>query len=311
MPKYRVKLSQCPNCGTSLLQAENFCPNCGQENHEIIRPASHLWKELLENIVNIDSRFLHTVRTLFSKPGKLTMEYNAGKRMRYLSPVKIYLFASVLFFILQSVAFKLNNDPNDLLKENLQKDSEEVITINLGTGSVNMSYEEAQKLADLKEENLDSFLVQNDLPPNFFYRKLLRQSGRILNGEINSFGNFFNQAISYGMFLLMPLFGFLLLLFYRRQQKFYVEHLIFSIHLHSIAFIFMFFSTLVDILMGFKALGLIFNLIFMIYGLIALRNVYQESWIKTTAKFLGLLIVYGIFLATTLSVIALIAILIF
>ena len=311
MPKRRVKLLQCPNCETLLPNAENFCPNCGQENHEIIRPASHLWTELMGNLFNIDSRFFRTMKALFLKPGKITREYNAGKRMFYLPPIRIYLLASVVFFLLQSISFNLSDEQVAAIKDRSDKNPQDTIQINMGMSSLTMTNEEAYNLASLEEEQIDSFLLESDITPNFFSRKMLRQSSRLLNGEINSVTQLISQGLSFGMFLLMPLFALLLMLFYREQQRFYVEHLVFSIHFHGVAFMLMSLGYLSEIAFEWERMGNLFDLIAVVYLFLFLKNVYQNSIGKTLLKFLGLLMLYGLLLGIAFLIIGFIAVFIF
>jgi hypothetical protein len=313
MPKHRVKLLQCPNCQTPLPNAENFCPTCGQENHEIIRPASHLWTELMGNIFNVDSRFFHTIKALFFSPGKLTREYNAGKRKYYLPPIRIYLLASVLFFLAQSVAMKLSNEQLIEIKKEFTDNPSDSTNINLFNKKIRMTKLEMLELSQYKREALDSFLITHDVEPTFFNRVIVRQGSKAVNGQINGLSETFQQFLSFGMFLFMPIFGLLLMLFYRKQKRFYVEHLIFSIHLHSIGF----FIFTLNTLLGFLPLSIIhyftniFGIILFAYFLFSLKYIYQESWAKTIFKLLGLSIIYGIISSIGLTVIALLALFVF
>ncbi|MFT4758963.1 MAG: hypothetical protein ACI9XO_002048 [Paraglaciecola sp.] len=311
MSKRRVKLLQCPNCETTLPNAENFCPSCGQENHQIIRPASHLWTELIENLFNIDSRFFRTVKTLFFKPGTITKEYNAGKRKYYLSPIRIYLLASVVFFLLQSISFKVSDEQVAALKNKGNENLQDTIHLNFGMNSLVLTKEEAYKLANLNEEKIDSLLIDSEFTPNFFSRKMLLQSSRLLNGEINSVTQLTSQGLSFAMFLLMPLFALLLLLFYRKQKKIYVEHLVFSIHFHAVAFILMSAGYFAKIVFDLEMLGNIFDFLVLVYLFLYLKNVYRDSVGKMLLKFLGLLMGYGLLLAIAFMIIGFIAVFIF
>src|SRR5690606_19355956 len=55
------------------------------------------------------------------------------------------------------------------------------------------------------------------------------------------------KSISIMMFFLLPVFGVILKLMYFRKRKFYIEHLIFSIHLHAFLFLLLTFSLLGNI----------------------------------------------------------------
>ena len=86
----------CGNCGATLMGA--YCFDCGQHAHESARSISALFHDAWHIATHVDSRFWQTLYILLLKPGKLTKEYFAEKRARYLPPVRVYLVLSVLFF---------------------------------------------------------------------------------------------------------------------------------------------------------------------------------------------------------------------
>ncbi len=61
-----------------------------------------LLHELLEGITHSDSRLWRTLTTLWFKPGKLTAEFVAGRRVAYLPPFRLYLILSVILFLMLS-----------------------------------------------------------------------------------------------------------------------------------------------------------------------------------------------------------------
>jgi len=98
--------SHCLNCGTVV--TGKFCEECGQVNkvHRVsLRP---LLADLMVEVVSWDSRLLRTLRSLLIRPGFLTNEYNTGRLAPYLSPLKLYLTVSVLFFLLMAWKNPLN-----------------------------------------------------------------------------------------------------------------------------------------------------------------------------------------------------------
>jgi hypothetical protein len=73
---------------------------CGQEN---IVPRQSFWglvKHFVYDIFHFDGKFFETLRYLFFKPGTISKEYVMGKRMRYLDPIRMYLFTSAVFFLI-------------------------------------------------------------------------------------------------------------------------------------------------------------------------------------------------------------------
>jgi len=61
-----------------------------------------LARDVVDEIVKLDSKVLTTFRVLLTRPGFLTTEYIAGRRVRYVTPFKLYFIASALFFLINS-----------------------------------------------------------------------------------------------------------------------------------------------------------------------------------------------------------------
>lgn len=87
----------CLNCGFAV--EERYCSRCGQENTETRESVGHLIAHFFSDITHYDSKFITSLKDLVFKPGFLTREYNAGRRMSYLNPIRMYVFISAIFFI--------------------------------------------------------------------------------------------------------------------------------------------------------------------------------------------------------------------
>src|SRR6266513_213137 len=88
--------THCENCGASL--SGHFCWQCGQAAIDYRRSFRHVIIDVLDSFLNWDSKFFATLGLLVVKPWQLTNEFLAGKRVRYLHPLRLYLLASILFF---------------------------------------------------------------------------------------------------------------------------------------------------------------------------------------------------------------------
>jgi hypothetical protein len=88
----------CSDCGAQT--SGNFCANCGQPTH-VHRTLLHLGEELLHGVMHFDARIWRTLPLLWLNPGRLTREWVAGRRTRYVSPLAMFLFTLfVMFFAL-------------------------------------------------------------------------------------------------------------------------------------------------------------------------------------------------------------------
>ncbi|MEO8855714.1 MAG: DUF3667 domain-containing protein, partial [Burkholderiaceae bacterium] len=86
----------CANCGASM-QGE-FCHECGQSIHSVLKPMHHMVEESIETVLHIDGRIVHTLPPLLLKPGFLTLEYFSGRCVRYIAPFRLMFVLCLLAF---------------------------------------------------------------------------------------------------------------------------------------------------------------------------------------------------------------------
>jgi hypothetical protein len=92
------KEKNCLNCNAEVLG--RYCHICGQENVEVKESFWSLATHLIYDIMHFDSKFFDTLKFLLFKPGFLSKEYLRGRRASYLHPIRMYVFASAIFFII-------------------------------------------------------------------------------------------------------------------------------------------------------------------------------------------------------------------
>jgi hypothetical protein len=302
MAKKRIKNIICPNCDYILRSADNYCPNCGQENHTFKLPIKHFIMEVIEGYFHFDTKILRTFQDMVLKPGLITKNYNLGKRARYVPPIKFYIFVSFIFFVI------LSFQRTDINVADSNTDSTGLkISIN--------SFNEVANPADLKrlaaypelttkviDHYLDSIGIKTTWYNHSIYQNVVKSyTGHLTQEE---FQHKIRKTLSYLMFLLMPLIAFYLYILHKRSKKYYSEHLIFSIHLHSLAFMVLIFWLLIKSYLSSE-----WFLIFVIPGLFlytifALKTVYQQKIGVVIYKTVLLTLLYFIslvfFFATTI-----------
>ena len=96
---------RCENCGAE--KQGLYCAVCGQNDRNYLRTIFPVIGEVLAETFETDSRLLVTVRVLFTRPGFLSAEFSRNRRARYLSPFRLYLFTSIVFFFALSFTIKL------------------------------------------------------------------------------------------------------------------------------------------------------------------------------------------------------------
>lgn len=286
----------CLNCGATV--QGRFCQACGQENVEVKESFMHLIMHFIEDLTHFDGKLWKTAKLLLFKPAALTQYYMDGKRASYIHPIRMYLFISAVFFL-----FIFNGEvPDkpaplpDTLKAMPAKDIASGLNdgfqLNLGEDTVNYktiaSYELAQnKLLKEKRDNwLESRLTKKAIELNIKYDNDKFKIGKAL---IEQFQHYFSRML----YISLPLFALFLWILYRRNKNHYfVDHLIFSIHIYCAFFIILFAVKIINLLTeqlmhrtyGFIAAITPFVLFFYLYK--ALRNHFKQSRSKTVLKFM-------------------------
>ena len=91
-------LTHCENCGAPL--TGEFCSQCGQHAVDYRRSILRVLLDAADSFLNWDTKFLHSMNQLLIHPWQLTNDFNAGRRARYVHPLRLYLIASVVFFLM-------------------------------------------------------------------------------------------------------------------------------------------------------------------------------------------------------------------
>jgi rRNA maturation endonuclease Nob1 len=156
-----------------------------------------------------------------------------------------------------------------------------------------------EKIHDYSNEQIDSLLISKGEKVTWFNRQLLKKLGKYDwkdKDDIKEITHAIIKSISLTMFVMMPLTAILLLfIFYRR--KYYYEHLIFSIHIHTIFFLILSFVLAIQVFISDSFGGKLWVwafLICLIYLISSLKHNYMQSWSKTITKFLLMSIPYFI-----------------
>jgi len=308
MAKNRRKFSQCPNCGYTLEATNNYCPNCGQENHDLNVPVKHLIAEFFEGTLHFDTKVWHTLKLLILKPGLLTEKFNIGQRASYVPPFRLYVFVSLVFFFVLAITTKTNKQ--EPTTDQPGKTTQTILPgVSIGAtipDSLLTSTDTAQVIADsLAQQDEDMKALQATFGDSDFGEEFVLKFNRFLSKDQEATQKLLKNT-SFMMFLLMPFFALLLYLYYRKLRRNYVEHLMFSIHLHTFFFILLIVAMLLGKLLPTIDFGNIIVVIMLLYLFLALRQVYKRSIVKTLVSLLPITFVYlvtlFIFLMGTLAV---------
>jgi hypothetical protein len=297
-PDSHVAAADCLNCGAPL--SGHYCASCGQEAILHMPSAGEFLHEFVGHYVALESKLAGTLARLLFRPGMLTNEYVAGRRVRYLQPLRLYLSLSILFFAI--IKF---NSPHMI-----GPDNDAAVHIGAGKGSV--ASEAAAKAAAAREAAAKAAVKEavKDTPaesaPAAAEEKDDDWPGEVehvapwLGAKLRHFNslpkekqneelyeNFFHY-VPYAVFGMMPLFALYLKILYLGSGRRYGEHLLFALHSNSFAFIML----TVFALSPWKLVRAVALLWMLVYLPLAMRRVYKRSRRGTMWRWLLLMIAY-------------------
>jgi len=296
MPRHHLRHERnCLNCGAIV--EERYCTRCGQENLEPTESFGHIVGHFFADITHFDSKFFVTVKDLFLRPGFLTREYVAGRRMSYLNPIRMYIFISALFFLALFTGRKeYTPPPAETGKETKQKD--ESVFLKMGDGIVIIDMTENKYNTVREFDSVQAALPDSSKEKGIMHwvlRHNVREKERRGTAKIHIEVDI-SHDVPKLMFLLLPLFALYVGWFYSRKKYYYVNHAIFSVHFHSFVFLLMLFFILlsklipgewIDVILGLTAIVLSF-----VYLVAALHGMYGQSFWRGLFKGIGISLLY-------------------
>lgn len=268
-------MRNCLNCGAELRGA--FCADCGQRVVPADPTVSELASDVFHELSGYDGRIASTFRGLLH-PGQLTIDYLQGRRARYLSPVKLYLTVSVIYFLIAASAPELSNG-----RPNAEVRTGGGVSINLSNPAVNNGMPmSAEDRAELEKSIAEA---------PWFMRGMLTSIAEDAPGFRARLFTIMPRVF----FAMLPLFAAIVALFYRGRR--FPTALVFAAHLHAFAFLALAISeaskmTRLPIVAG--TVGGIMAIVLTWYALAALRAVFGGRWPMTIAKAMGIGFVYAV-----------------
>lgn len=322
----------CGNCRTPL--SGPYCHQCGQPLKGLIRPLSGWIADFFDSVFDYDGRLPRTLVPLLLRPGFLTREYTAGRRVRYVTPVRLFLFLTIiLFFAIRLVS---NLDIGRVTAElaPAQDDRERVERIvgwlpeterddalRAALNPPDARTEEPIQIDGLDEG--DDPIAISWLPDRLNAQldnaaKHMAANMRRINRDPTAFIEQMLSVAPQTLFFMLPVFALLLKLFYLFKRRLYTEHLLVALHSHAfIAFallIIIGLAALTSVLAGIPWLAGTLDVIAALLWVwipvtlfLTQKRVYGQGWMMTTVKFavIGtlyvILLVFGSILTLLLS----------
>jgi hypothetical protein len=265
------KEKDCLNCGHHV--EEHYCSHCGQENIEIREDALHMITHAVADYFHFESKFFGTIKPLLFQPGYLSKLYVSGKRVCFIHPIRLYIFISIVFFLVILSQGKKSNEDVEKDTTSIQTEDEKQVSIRVEKLQQEL---DNPSLTQAQRDSLVKIMVK-EFRSEFYKPKNFTGSSEWLNKTDTTVAAYENRQkalptkekdnfikhyiarrtlelqkypnakekiqeeilhnIPKMMFILLPLFALILKLVYFRSKKYYYEHLIYSFHVHSALFL--------------------------------------------------------------------------
>lgn len=319
--------THCRNCGTAI--DGQYCKSCGQREGRGDLHFAEAATDIMGDVVTWDSRVWRTLFSLLFRPGFLSAEFNAGRRMRYMPPFRLYIVVSFLMFLVISltagdavISGEWDDDSSDsvvTLGVELDSPSDDASTDARPTETEDaravvqdaLQRELAQKKASGDEEAVrvieeieasidpntqdDGFtinLLEGGPPWMQELEKRIEANARLVKEDPRDYVDDLLAHLPQVMFVMLPFFALLLKLVYFFSPFHYLQHLVFALHYHTFVYLLALIATAVEKI-SWNVDGL-FSLLLIIYLPLALRRCYSSSWGGAIGKSSLLLLSYGV-----------------
>jgi hypothetical protein len=315
----------CLNCGAAV--RGRYCVDCGQVTDTHIPTLGEVFGDALVSVFNLDSRLWRTLAALFFYPGRLTQDFLAGKRARYVPPLRLYLVLSVFLFLLVSLSPDNDNDEDeaDDLEAQLTQDIKattdaavaeqvnaelEAAGLDPATtvtgierddgGRVTFTNPDGVQIELDGEDSCDEIDVPFVEKGDAFDTKVRDTCVRNVEDGFRTIGRAFLDNVPLLAFLVIPVMAVVFKVFYLFTGKPYLQHLIFLCHTHAFTFLLFMVWNLLLILddfvpgAGFLSFVWFFVLLFYspVYYFLAMRRTYEQGRLLTLVKLPVLMLVY-------------------
>ncbi|MEP7184369.1 MAG: DUF3667 domain-containing protein [Rhodanobacter sp.] len=310
--------SACGNCGAPL--HGKYCHACGQPVEGLVRHFNSVLGDVLDSVLNIDARIVHTLVPLYFRPGKLTLDYFCNKRARYVTPFRLVFFLAIIAFLAIQLVLRTGSEPLVQFQappiHGVAISSAPVATTDthFANGDIKFNDEVVwnRHSKPWRPRWLPGFSSDwlNDAIEHARNNLHDMNSGNAAEAKTSAqrlMGGVFAVAPQV-LFVLLPLFALLLKVFYVFKRRLYMEHLIVAMHSHAFIMLSLLVLVALSLLRGWLAphaawLGSLIGLLhaaawlwMLGYLLIMQKRVYRQGWLMTSLKYVCIGLCYSMLL---------------
>lgn len=298
--KRKLRTQHCKNCEFDFridLPQRNFCPNCGQENHSHRQPFFHYAAELIEGFFHLDNKTWLTIKTLLVHPGKITRDFTEDKRARYSPAVRMYIwstaFFTLSFWLVIDIGSRVGTDPARASKSMSQRFDELPDTLETPISITGVVWptlpptpiREQRALKKIPDDQIGGWLTGHGFSANFINVQLIKAHRARISSSLSQ--SDYMKKLTTGnnlvYVLLLPLEALLLFPVFYRKKLFYLDSMMFAMHVNTWFALFNgAYLWIAMLLVAFlKAPVEVFYLMFLfnaVYWLVAIRNAFSHTW---------------------------------
>jgi len=329
----------CRNCGVPA--PGHYCSACGQSTKVHVPSLAEFLHEVISHHVALEGTLIASLKRLLLTPGGLTLDYFAGKRARYVAPLRLYLTFNVIFFLavelmqffggapkvdpaataqvvqqgkaeaaksLAEVAIEVDRD------KDLPDDQRKAISAKLSALQLAAARGETASTSSVQDSDQEIDISQGrERAENLVLSPWIDDHLPSIRKRVDAFVNLSSEdkvahltenMVHYAPYTLLgmlPVCALLLQISFVGSHRRYVEHLVVALHGHTFLFIVLLTSLL--------PLGTWFGLILtlaLVHMVLALRTIYSVGWISLMLRLSFFTSGYGLafFIATLIALTA-------
>jgi hypothetical protein len=294
---HATTLTHCANCGQRLNPWDRFCSQCGQDTQD---HAPSFWEFVHEwalHYVAAEGKLWKSLWALIAKPGFLTREYLAGRKQRYVLPLRLLLTFGLLFFfslkLVPSVMDDVIQTQAQASDETPEAVAEAASQAREGLAQAGLPPKAASAISGALAEVAKNPASHPTAPvvmdagdreklPLWLKKPLERMEKRFAENREAAWVHFKSTLLSlapYAVLLSLPLFAALLKLLF--PGTVYGAHFVFAMHLHAAWYLMLLLGVLLQSL-GWT--GFLLWLWGNLYPLLALKRVNGSRWPSTLLR---------------------------
>lgn len=223
----------CLNCGTALAPNAHFCSQCGQDTANHPPSLLEFVHEFVSHYIAVEGTLWKSLWGLMARPGFLTLEYLAGRKQRYVLPLRLTLTLGLLFFL----ALKFVPGSPQTLGLDDAADEEVAQVTSEPASAASAGARVAHTKKTLAERTQQGHILSPELAaqlPEGLQGRLRRAEGHWREdpkGSVRTMGSTMLGLAPYAVLCSLPFFAGLLKLLFWRQP--YGAHFVFAMHLHA------------------------------------------------------------------------------